>query len=217
MAIEILAHRGWWEKPEEKNTLAALARAFDAGLGVETDLRDCSGELVVSHDPPIHGTLLFRKLLEAYTKADQPGYLALNVKADGLQPATEALLGEFAIKRYFMFDMSIPDQVQWLKAGVPTFTRHSEFEKSPVLYDRAAGVWLDGFETVWFSPEIIKGHLKAGKMVSVISPELHGRDPVPVWKMLQPFATAADDPKAGHPKLFLCTDRIAEARRFFHV
>ena len=211
--VEILAHRGWWQRPAERNTLAALERAFAAGLGVETDVRDCSGEMVVSHDPPIHGMLLFRKLLEAYAKAGQPGYLALNVKADGLQEAVGGLLGEFAVERYFMFDMSVPDALQWIKAGVRTFTRQSEYEHSPVLYELAAGVWVDGFESEWYSRELIAGHLAAGKMVAVISPEIHGRDPAAVWKMLQNVAGGL---QAGRPQLFVCTDRVAEARRVFH-
>jgi hypothetical protein len=210
--VEILAHRGWWRKPEERNTLDALKRAFAAGMGVETDVRDCSGEIVVSHDPPIHGVLLFRKLLEAYAQAGYPGHLALNVKADGMQDAVGAMLREFAVERYFLFDMSVPDQTQWLKAGAPTFTRHSDYEKSPALYDRAAGVWLDGFESDWFSPQVITGHLKAGKMAAVVSPELHGRDPAKVWQMLQAVAGGLT---AGSPKLFVCTDRVAEAQRTF--
>lgn len=211
--VEILAHRGWWKRPAERNTLPALERAFAAGLGVETDVRDCSGELVISHDPPIHGTLLFRKLLEAYVHANQPGYLALNIKADGLQSMVQSMLREFAVENYFVFDMSVPDTLQWLTAGVRTLTRQSEFERVPVLYDRTAGVWLDGFESDWFTPELIENHLQAGKTVAVISPEIHGRDPQGVWKMLHAIASKRPSDAAT---LFICTDRVADARRYFH-
>jgi glycerophosphoryl diester phosphodiesterase len=210
--VEILAHRGWWQKPAQKNTLPALERALAAGLGVETDVRDCSGELVVSHDPPFYGVLLFRKLLEARAKCERPGVLALNIKADGLQEMVLEVLREFAVEKFFLFDMPVPDMLAWLKAGVPAFTRHSEYEKPPVLYDRAAGVWLDAFETDWFTRDVIEKHLAAEKKVAVISPEIHGRDPAAVWKMLRGAAgkSTADAP------LFLCTDRVAEARRYFH-
>ncbi|EOW0926690.1 hypothetical protein ACN2DH_001486 [Campylobacter upsaliensis] len=41
--IEILAHRGFWREKNEQNTLASLAKAFDMGFGIETDLRDGGG------------------------------------------------------------------------------------------------------------------------------------------------------------------------------
>ena len=56
------------------------------------------------------------------------------------------------------------------------------------LYERAAGVWMDAFESDWFSREVIEKHLAAGKMVAVISPEIHGRDPAAVWKTLRGLA-----------------------------
>lgn len=56
--IEILAHRGWWTSREDQNSLDALTRALTAGFGVETDIRDCAGRLVVSHDMPTAPRLL---------------------------------------------------------------------------------------------------------------------------------------------------------------
>ena len=45
--IEILAHRGFWKREGEKNTKVAFERAFDNGFGIETDLRDVKGEIIV--------------------------------------------------------------------------------------------------------------------------------------------------------------------------
>ena len=50
--MELLAHRGLWQEPAEKNSRIAFERAFQAGFGVETDLRDHGGTVVISHDPP---------------------------------------------------------------------------------------------------------------------------------------------------------------------
>ena len=41
--IEILAHRGFWREKKEQNSLASLAKAFEMGFGIETDLRDGGG------------------------------------------------------------------------------------------------------------------------------------------------------------------------------
>ena len=54
--LEIIAHRGLWQdtkNPNDKsaqNTLKAFERAFEGGFGVETDLRDFAGQIVISHD-----------------------------------------------------------------------------------------------------------------------------------------------------------------------
>ena len=206
--IEILAHRGWWDRPEERNTLGALARAFAAGMGVETDLRDRAGEIVISHDPPAAGNCqTFRELLELYARAGQPGQLALNIKSDGLQSTVKSLLLQFDVKQYFLFDMSIPDALQWLKSDCRIFTRQSEYEPVPALYDRSAGIWIDSFRQDWFESDLINFHLNSGKQVAIVSPEIHGRDPKAIWALLSSLTGAG---------ISLCTDRIADARRFFH-
>ena len=46
--IKILAHRGFWKEETEKNTKIAFERAFNSGFGIETDLRDIKGEIVIS-------------------------------------------------------------------------------------------------------------------------------------------------------------------------
>jgi hypothetical protein len=86
---------------------------------------------------------------------------------------------------------------------MPVFTRRSEYEREAVLYDQAQGVWLDAFEGLWFSAKDIAAMLAEGKQVCVVSPELHGRDPLPLWSMLK---------RAGlyDSALMVCTD-IPEA------
>ena len=61
--MELLAHRGFWRTPAEKNAEAAFRRAFDAGYGIETDVRDRLGELVVSHDPATGGEMTLAAFL----------------------------------------------------------------------------------------------------------------------------------------------------------
>ena len=136
--------------------------------------------------------------------ADVP--LALNVKADGLQKWLPPLLAAYGVADCFVFDMAVPDALGWLKAGVPAFTRQSEVEPSPAFYDRAAGVWLDAFESEWWSADTVGRHLAAGKRVCVVSPDLHGRDPRAAWDAL------AAAPFRGDPRVTVCTDRPEEAR-----
>jgi hypothetical protein len=198
--IEILAHRGLWQDRAAGNSRPALSAALAAGFGLETDVRDLAGEIVIAHDPPIAASYSFRQLLMDYRSAESEGMLALNIKADGLCSAIGQSLEEFGVARYFAFDMSVPDMLHWKRAGLRYFTRHSDLEPAPALYEGAAGVWLDGFDSTWFTAATVKGHLANGKDVCVVSPELHGRDPEAVWSLLRrvSYSTTA--------RLSLCTD-----------
>lgn len=203
--MQIISHRGYWETPAEKNTPAAFARSFQRNFGTETDLRDLAGRLVVAHDPPGPDALPAEVLLGIYSGVGGDMPLALNVKADGLQRLLPPLLERFAVNNYFVFDMTVPDALGWLRAGVPTYTRHSDVEAHPPYYAQAAGVWLDAFQTDWWDADVIRRHADQGKRVCVVSPELHGRDPRTVWERLL-AAFAADD------RVMVCTDRPEELR-----
>jgi glycerophosphoryl diester phosphodiesterase len=207
--MAFLAHRGWWLRPEDKNTMPAFHRAFSAGFGIETDFRDAGGNLVISHDPPLGIVPSALDMLQAYASVGHPGPLAVNIKADGLQRRIQGAMDRFHIKDYFAFDMSIPDMLLYIREKIPVFTRQSEIEPAPALYDQSAGVWLDMFETDWVTEKTITDHLAAGKRVALVSPELHRRQPVPFWTKLKTWACVHTD------QFLLCTDSPQTARLFF--
>ena len=101
--MNILAHRGLWNVISEKNSFKSLRLSLDKNFGLETDLRDFAGSLVVSHDPVINGDniLLFEDLLKIYNESKSKATLALNIKADGIISEAEFLLNKFKIKNYF--------------------------------------------------------------------------------------------------------------------
>lgn len=207
--MKVLSHRGYWKTVAEKNTPAAFERSFSLGFGTETDLRDLAGELVVSHDPPALGTLAADDLLAIHQRHDAMLPLALNIKADGLQSLLLSRLERLPKLDAFVFDMSIPDAIQWLKVGVPVFTRHSDVEPEPVLYGSAAGIWLDAFHDDWWDGAVIARHLDAGKRVCIVSPELHRRDHRAVWERL------ANEDLPSNGTVMICTDLPEEAREYF--
>jgi glycerophosphoryl diester phosphodiesterase len=209
--MKLLAHRGLWHTDAEKNTLHALARALALGHGVETDVRDFGGELVISHDPPSGSHVLrLDELLARVAATPQAGLLALNIKADGLQSALKARLAAHGVAHYFVFDMSMPDTLGWRRQGQPWAVRLSEYEDGGPLLEEARFVWLDAFERDdWYPPELVNRLLSQGKTVCVVSPELHRRPHAAAWARLQGLA--------GHPRLHLCTDLVEQARENFHV
>lgn len=200
----VLSHRGFWIDPEEKNSLIAFERNVEVGIGTETDIRDRDGVLVVSHDPADSQAMTWLDVLDLFERSGLP--LAVNVKADGLSDMVADSLAGREINA-FMFDMSGPETVRYARAGLPYFTRHSDVERDPILYETAAGVWLDSFGPEWFDLAVIERHLDHGKKVCVVSSELHGRDPGDLWEMLTPYKR--------RDGLMICTDLPQQAASRF--
>lgn len=199
--MEIISHRGFWLTPDEKNARVAFDRTVADGFGTETDVRDLAGKLVVAHDPPKGGEIPWSDVVAQFDGTGLP--LAVNVKADGLAPLLKAAFEGTSIP-WFAFDMSGPETIRYAREGLPFYTRHSDIEPEPILYDQAAGVWLDAFGGDWFDAAVVQRHLAAGKRVCIVSPELHGRDPRPVWDWLKNIA--------GEAGVTLCTDRPQDAK-----
>jgi hypothetical protein len=208
--MRLLAHRGIWSKSDEKNSLLALSVAFELGIGIETDIRDCKGTLVVSHDPPTKsGALHLEEVLDAYLKYPARPILALNIKADGLHAPLLATLRRHGIDNYFVFDMSVPDTLGYQRLQMPFAARISEYESETALSQNAQWIWLDGFHGEWFTSDSIRKWLDQGKRVAIVSPELHRRPHLQLWRQLIAISS--------HPGIFLCTDFVSEAKEFFNA
>lgn len=205
--MQIISHRGLWSQAEEKNQRIAFERSFAAGLGTETDLRDLKGEIVISHDMPRGGEMTFKELLELMDGRNLP--LALNIKADGQAEEIKRLLAQYGQDNYFTFDMSVPDMVVQIKSGLKVFTGLSDILPCPVLYESAAGIWLDSFNGDWFDEEKLASLLKDGKTVCVVSSDLHRRATDRQWALLKNFTDKAN--------LMLCTDKALAARQYFGI
>jgi len=212
----ILAHRGLWSRPEERNTLTALETALAEGFGVETDLRDFDGRVVISHDPPGPRALPFADFLDAYRRWPAAGIMALNIKADGLQGALAGALQSRGIgpDHYFVFDMAVPDALGYLRLGMPCFTRQSEVEPVPAFIDQAAGVWLDCFHQDWIDATEVLKHCGAGRRVVLVSPELHGRPWQGAWGQWREAYRSLLRNGQDRP-MMLCTDHPREAKAYF--
>jgi hypothetical protein len=210
--MEYLAHRGMWFKQEERNTLAALFEGLDAGFGLEVDVRDMSGELVISHDvpQPSNPPPVLTELFSYYSKHQFTSTLALNIKADGLHNLLLAQLNEFEINNYFVFDMAVPDAMAYSARGMKLFMRSSDLEiyrgKPPI-----SGIWLDELIHNWVDSQTILKELAGADALCVVSRELHGRDKTEQWNDLKLVLST----EGVSNRLMLCTDFPQEAKRFF--
>ena len=82
--MKILSHRGFWLNPEEKNKQISFKRAVDCGYGIETDIRDYNGKLVISHDIPNEDCLQLDDFLQKYSEqcVDQTQYPIIALMLD---------------------------------------------------------------------------------------------------------------------------------------
>lgn len=213
--MEILSHRGYWKTESEKNSLIAFERSFSLGFGTETDFRDLNGTLVISHDIPslkMQDVITADDFFNLYKSIGNNLPLALNIKADGLQEKLLQLINEYEIENYFVFDMSIPDTIGYLKKGLKTFTRQSEYEEYPAFLDQSEGIWMDEFNKHWISHEAIKKHIQNDKKVCIVSPELHKRDKSTEWANYKVISGLIST-----KKIMICTDLPEEAKEYFNL
>lgn len=208
--IKILAHRGIWYSSDEKNTHNALKRAIEQGFGFESDIRDYKGDLVISHDIANAGCQKAEEIFQWLSDSDDEFCFAINIKADGLDRLLQQMLNKYHLNNYFAFDMSVPQMIAYKDAGLNFFTRQSEIEMLPCMYDLAKGVWIDGFwGTDWITRELLENHIKNAKKICIVSPELHQRDDYLLfWKRLKEYDLKSKD-------IYLCTDYPERAKVFF--
>lgn len=200
----ILAHRGWWSDPADKNSPDALIRALEAGFGIETDFRDLDGVLMVSHDPAraADGLRDAAWFFGEVIRTGKGARLALNIKADGLQDMLGAAMAGAGVPQAqaFAFDMAVPDALGYLARGFPAYSRLSEYEATPSFVTRAAGVWIDNFTGDYPQIDRAIDVMSGGLRAAIVSPELHGRDHGPLWDEIAAAGLHED------PLFELCTD-----------
>lgn len=208
--MEIISHRGFWRRIEEQNKLASYEHSFAQGFGVEIDVRDLCGKLIISHNVVKKNPLFFEEFADLYSNyIDLP--VAVNVKSSGLCPLVKQAINKWKWNNYFVFDMAIPDTISYIKADIKIYTRQSEYEINPVFYKNSEGIWLDEFDHHWIDNKIIEYHLGQGKKICIVSPELHERSYFSEWEEYLDL-----DKRVQDESISICTDHPKEANEFFN-
>ncbi|OHE70813.1 MAG: hypothetical protein A2007_02315 [Verrucomicrobia bacterium GWC2_42_7] len=209
--MELIAHRGYWKVDSEKNTLEAFRKAIDCNYGIEVDIRDHCGEIVISHDLPDANSPKLADLLCYYQEQKSDKLIAFNVKSCGLAKKLGELIRVFRIKNYFTFDMAIPDILDYYKRSLSAYVRISEFEElNAALLDKATGVWVDGFFSTVTSYDFLK-EIASQKSLCFVSAELHNRESIKEWENIKQFCHHFNTNQFS-----ICTDLPDEAEKFFN-
>lgn len=197
--IEVIAHRGLWKTPDEQNTFEAFEKAVEKGFGIELDVRDWEGILMIAHDPyiPKFGSLLLKDIIGWIGNS----MVAVNVKSCGLAPLFKELTPP---KNWFFFDMATPDMWEYRAAGLPYYVRYCPPEEPTVggkLWNDAKGFYMDNIERSGLPLITLPS-----KKTLVVSPELHSRDYLPQWGWWK---------RSKVTNFSIITDRPEECREFF--
>jgi|SRR5882724_2005317 len=220
----VLAHRANLTGPHSvvENSLAACARALNEGFGLETDLRcDETGAFYVSHDA---GPRSPENRLEGYTDLFQrhpAAQLAINVKELGYELALVDLMNSGRLGRWsFYFDFELlepqsPGAAQRKIKSLPDsqnvrlasrLSDHNE-PLSQCLAIPSEIVWGDEFDKLWLGETEVRQVRAAGRLLYMISPEIHGFDMAATRRRWAEFKAWGVDG--------ICTDYPLAAREFF--
>ena len=225
MAI-ILAHRANLSGPHSvvENSLDACARALAEGFGLETDLRrDAAGAFYISHDPhprsPANSLEAYTELFRRHPAAE----LAINVKELGYEPALVELMNSGRLgKRSFYFDFELlePKTPGAAQRKIKSLPNGASVRLASRLSDRQEPlsqclaipgeiVWGDEFDTLWLTETEARQVSAAGRLLYMISPEIHGFDLPATKRRWADFKSWGVDG--------LCTDYPLAAREFFGI
>lgn len=151
--------------------------------GIELDLRDKGGKLILSHDPFSDG-----EDFEAFLKKFNKELIILNIKSERIEYKVLELLKKYNVQKYFFLDSSFPMIYQLNKINEKNIAiRVSEFE--PIesvekVKDMVKWVWIDCFNDFSLDKNTYNIIKKLGLKICLVSPELQGHriDKIQVFK-----------------------------------
>ncbi|WP_121604208.1 hypothetical protein [Virgibacillus sp. Bac332] len=155
------------------NTVAQLNK-LPKHYGVEIDLRDAGGRIILQHDPFEDG-----EDLEEFLQHYQHGCMILNIKSERIEHKVQTLLKNYHITNYFFLDSSFPMIYELTRHGERNIAiRFSEFEGIDTILamqGRVNWVWIDCFTRLPIDRERFTKLKQAGFKLCLVSPELQGR------------------------------------------
>ena len=162
--MQYIAHR--------VNTIAQL-RSTPPDFGVELDLRDCGGRLILQHDPFSDG-----EDFEDYLQEYRHGLMILNIKSERIEYRVLEMIRRSNVLNYFFLDSSFPMIRALVREGERRIAvRFSEFEpveSALALAGQVEWVWVDCFTRMPLD-ERTYARLKQHFKLCAVSPELQGR------------------------------------------
>jgi hypothetical protein len=155
------------------NTIKQL-KEVPAEYGVEVDIRDSNGRLIMVHDPLSKGED-FEKFLFYYSHK----LIILNIKSERVEYKVLELLKKYQIKNYFFLDCSFPMIYTLSEMGekniAARFSELEPIENVLAIKDRIKWIWIDCFSKFPVDEKMYEIIKKTGLKTCLVSPELQGK------------------------------------------
>lgn len=154
--------------------------------GVELDLRDFAGEIILEHDPFIKG-----ENFESYLKNFKHKTMILNIKTEGIEFKILDLLKKYSIDDYFFLDCSFPAIVKLCRSSEEKialrFSEYEPLEAANSMKGKVRWLWIDCFSKLPLNRANYRLMKEWGYQLCLVSPELQGReeDIVPFAEILK--------------------------------
>lgn len=156
------------------NTIAELKNT-PYKYGIEIDLRDYNGEIILQHDPYINGDSL-KTFLQNYNHS----FIILNIKSERIEFQVLEIINLFKIENYFFLDSSIPMINNLINLGERNIAiRYSEYESIETVINfsnKVKYVWVDCFHKYILTNDVFKILKNNNFLICIVSPELQNRE-----------------------------------------
>jgi hypothetical protein len=154
-------------------------RIFATADGIEFDIRDSDGELVVHHDAfaKPEDCQLFEDFLR-HCPTDK--LYIVNVKAEGIEERVIEALTMRGINNIFLLDCGLPAMYKLSQKGerrmAIRFSEYESLETVRLMRDRVQWVWVDVFSVLPLTAAIAQKIRGWGLKICLVSPELQGQE-----------------------------------------
>lgn len=169
--MQIITHR--------INTIEQL-KTIPQQYGVEIDIRETNGQLIINHEA--FGT---GDLLEDYLKNYHHSFIIFNTKEAGIEDTIIQMAKKYNIEDYFLLDVEFPYLYRAARQGVRKIAiRYSEDEciETVLKYKGMVDwVWIDTNTKLPFTKKVIKQ--LEGFKTCLVCPDRWGRSQdIPVYR-----------------------------------
>ncbi len=149
--------------------------------GIEFDIRDSAGQIIVTHDPYSEGRTFrdYVDFLRQIPGASTKLYI-VNVKSEGIENDAIQIMEEAGLKNLFLLDCSFPRiaALAIKQSEQRIALRVSEYEGMDTAI-RMKGliqwIWLDVFSCLAVNNQDIRCLRECGYKICLVSPELQGQ------------------------------------------
>lgn len=143
--------------------------------GMEFDVRDSDGLVLVTHDP-FTKAIDLESFVIRIPKIKEFFYI-VNIKSEGIEEKVREILDKYEMSNFVFLDSSFPTIARMSKEGEKRFAiRASEYESIQTAVEmsgKVQWVWIDCFKSIEHIPMQVMIAKGCGYNVCLVSPELH--------------------------------------------